>query len=392
MRYSIIIALLLMSIISSGQNSMPEFLQTIELNNKTLKALRAQTDALKVGNRTGLNPSNPEVEYVYQWGNTDQLDNKQEFHIRQSFDFPAAYRYRKLMTESLNEKAERDYLNAYNIVMLEAQRLTYQLIHQNALLAEYQKRIEHAERFAQAFHIKFDEGDANIMERNKADINLLNARSALAQVQAGQKNAMEQLMRINGGEVVTFEINEWPMVQLPLDYDEWFSANADIMPELQSLQQGLEANRYNEKLNKAMALPKISGGYSAETGAVDKFKGVNFGLTIPLWENKNTVKQAKLNTISLENQMLDTRLQLYHGLKALYVNATQVKVIAADYRESLSMLSNTALLQTALESGEISILEYMMELSIYYEAIENALDAELDYRLNIAQMKAFQVN
>jgi len=276
--------------------------------------------------------------------------------------------------------------------MLEAQRLTYQLIHQNALLAEYQKRIEHAERFAQAFHIKFDEGDANIMERNKADINLLNARSALAQVQAGQKKAMEQLMRINGGEVVTFEINEWPMVQLPLDYDEWFSANADIMPELQSLQQGLEANRYNEKLNKAMALPKISGGYSAETGAVDKFKGVNFGLTIPLWENKNTVKQAKLNTISLENQMLDTRLQLYHGLKALYVNATQVKVIAADYRESLSMLSNTALLQTALESGEISILEYMMELSIYYEAIENALDAELDYRLNIAQMKAFQVN
>jgi len=392
MRNSIIIALLLMSIISTGQNSMPEFLQTIELNNKTLKALRAQTDALKVGNRTGLNPSNPEVEYVYQWGNTDQLDNKQEFHIRQSFDFPTAYRYRKMMTESLNEKAERDYLNAYSIVMLEAQRLTYQLIHQNALLAEYKKRIEHAERFAQAFHIKFDEGDANIMERNKADINLLNARSALAQVQAGQKKAMEQLMRINGGEVVTFEINEWPMVQLPLDYDEWFSANADIMPELQSLQQGLEANRYNEKLNKAMALPKISGGYSAETGAVDKFKGVNFGLTIPLWENKNTVKQAKLNTISLENQMLDTRLQLYHGLKALYVNATQVKVIAADYRESLSMLSNTALLQTALESGEISILEYMMELSIYYEAIENALDAELDYRLNIAQMKAFQVN
>jgi len=392
MRYSIIIALLLMSIISSGQNSMPELLQTIELNNKTLKALRAQTDALQMGNRTGLNPSNPEVEYVYQWGNTDQLGNKQEFHIRQSFDFPTAYRYRKMMTESLNEKAERDYLNAYSIVMLEAQRLTYQLIHQNALLAEYKKRIEHAERFAQAFHIKFDEGDANIMERNKADINLLNARSALAQVQAGQKKAMEQLMRINGGEVVTFEINEWPMVQLPLDYDEWFSANADIMPELQSLQQGLEANRYNEKLNKAMALPKISGGYSAETGAVDKFKGVNFGLTIPLWENKNTVKQAKLNTISLENQMLDTRLQLYHGLKALYVNATQVKVIAADYRESLSMLSNTALLQTALESGEISILEYMMELSIYYEAIENALDAELDYRLNIAQMKAFQVN
>jgi len=392
MRYLMIIGFALISVLTKSQKSMPDLLQAIELNNKTLKAIRAQTDAFKLGNETGLNPANPEIEYIYQWGNTDQLGHKQEFHIRQSFDFPTAYRYRKRMTESLNEKAERDYLRAYNIVMLEAQKMAYQVIYQSALLTEYQTRLDHAEQIAKAYHLKFEEGDANIMERNKADINLLNVRNALAKIKADQQNATEQLISINGGAALNIEIADWPLVQLPLDYDEWFNANADIMPELQSLQQGMEANRYNEKLNKAMALPKLTGGYSAEKGAVDQFKGVNLGLTIPLWESKNTVKQVKLNAIAFEHQIADTRLQLYHGLKALYTKAVNMKAVSDDYNESLSVLSNTALLRIALESGEISILEYMMELSIYYEAIENGLNAELDYRLSVAQMKAFQIN
>ncbi len=391
MKYVIIIGFIILCTISQGQNSIPELLQTIELNNKTLKALRAQTDALKLSNRTGLNPANPEIEYIYQWGNTGELGNKQEFHIRQSFDFPTAYRYRKMMTEHINEKAERDYLNAYNMVMLNAQELIYRLIYQNALLAEYKKRTEHAEQIARAYHIKFEEGDANIMERNKADINLLNARNTLAQAEAGRNNALEKLSGINGGDAISCDIDKWPLVQLPADYDDWFNANADIIPELQGIRQELEANRYNEKLNKAMSLPKLTGGYSAETEAIDKFRGVNVGLTIPLWENKNTVKQVKLNTIAIENQMADAHLRLYHGLKALYTKAGNMKAISDDYRKSLSMLSNTKLLQTALESGELSILEYMMELGIYYEAIENTLNAELEYRLSVAQMKAFQV-
>lgn len=357
-----------------------------------LKSLRAQTDAVMMGNQTGNNPSNPEVEYIYQWGNTNQLGNKQEFHIRQSFDFPSAYRYRKQMRESLNEQAERQYLNAYNQVMLNAQQLIYRLICQNALEAEYQKRLLHAEQIAAAYGVKFDEGDANILERNKADINLLNARNALARIQSDKQLLAEQLVQMNGGIAMVLTTDEWPLEQLPPNYDDWFTANEDIIPELASLQDGLDANRYNEKLNRALSLPKITGGYSAETDAVDKFRGFNVGVTIPLWENKNTVKQAQLKTLAIENQMADTRLQLYHGLKAVYLKAGNMQAVATDYRNALEVLNNTELLQTALDAGEISILEYMMELGIYYEAIENALNAELEYHLSVTRLKAFQVN
>ncbi len=392
MKRFLIINLLLVSIHLAGQNSIPQLLEQVELNNLLLKSLRAQTDAVVMGNKTGMNPSNPEVEYIYQWGNTSQLGNKQEFHVRQSFDFPTAYRYRKQMRQSLNEQAEMEYLNAYNRVMLSAQQILYRLICQNALEEEFQKRLKHAEQIAEAYQLKFEEGDANILERNKANINLLNARNALARIQSDKQLQVEQLQQINGGVAIEFNTGLWPIAQLPENYEDWFNANADIIPALSSLQDGLEANRYNEKLNRAMSLPKLTGGYSAETGAVDKFRGVNVGLTIPLWENKNTVKEARLTTLALENQMADTRLQLYHGLKALYIKAGNMQAVAADYRSALHALNNTELLQIALDNGEISILEYMMELSIYYEAVENALNAELDYYLSVAQMNAFQLN
>ncbi|WP_439183298.1 TolC family protein [Carboxylicivirga taeanensis] len=387
-----ILGVLMMAINVAGQNSIPQILEAIETNNLMLKSLRAQADAQIMANKTGLNPANPEVEYSYQWGNTSELGNKQEFHIRQSFDFPSAYRYRKMMHEHQNEQAERQYLHAYNQVMLSAQQIIYRLIAHNILQAEYQKRLGHAEQIAAAYHTKFDEGAANILERNKADINLLNARNALAQIQSEKQLLEEQLVQINGGNSLELNSKEWPLDQLPLSYDDWFNANADIIPELASLQEGVEANRYNEKLNKALSLPKITGGYSAETGAVDKFKGFSVGISIPLWENKNTVKQAKLSTLAIESQMAGTRLQLYHGLKALYLKANNMQTVANDYRRSLSTLNNTDLLQMALDAGEINILEYMMEVGIYYEAIENALNAELEYHLSVAQLKAFHLN
>ncbi|MCG8578606.1 MAG: TolC family protein [Bacteroidales bacterium] len=390
--FVLLIAYTCFTVLSSAQNTISEILETIEQNNFSLKSLRAQTDAIIVGNKTGLNPSNPQVEYIYQWGNTSQIGNKQEFHIRQSFDFPTAYRCRKQMTESMNEKAERDYLSAYNIVMLDAQRVIYRMLYQKALLKEYTRRLEHATVIATSFHAKFDEGDVNILERNKADINLLNSQNKLAELQSEYDLLLERLQSINGGKQLDISLNDWPNVLLPADFDEWFTTNADIIPEIQSLHEDVEANRYKEKLNKALSLPKLSGGYSAESGEVDKFRGVNVGLTIPLWENKNTVKQAKLNTRAAENQLTDRRLKMYHGLKSLYTKAKSRQVVANNYRQSLTTLSNASLLETALEAGQITILEYMMEQSIYYEAIENALNAELEFQLSYAQMQAFQID
>ncbi len=375
-----------------GQSQLDELFAKIETNNKSLKTLRLQLDAQKVQNRVGLNPENPQMQYVHQWGKTDQMGTRQEFNVTQGFDFPTAYIHRNRMYRTLDEKAEREYLAAYNQVMLQAVSLVYQIVYRNALAAEYQIRLDHAESISEAYHSKLESGDINIMKRNKADLNLLKSRNDLRNLNADKEALLERLKGINGGNVVALDLIAISINNLPIDFDAWYKEQLPLMPRLAGLESALEANRQKEQLNRALSLPKLSAGYSSEKGITDDFKGVNVGLSIPLWENKNSVKQVQLNSLAMENNIADHQLQAYHGLKALYTKATQLRLMLDDYNTALNSLSNTGLLKTALTSGEISILEYMVELGIYYEAIEKYISLQMEYQTTVARLNYFDVN
>jgi capsid portal protein len=64
--------------------------------------------------------------------------------------------------------------------------------------------------------------------------------------------------------------------------------------------------------------------------------------------------------------------------------------MAAATRQALLTLNNTALLQKALDAGEISLLDYLVEVELYYDAITRALDAERDYEKAVAALLAME--
>lgn len=373
-----------------AQSTLEEVLQQVQQNNKTLQALRQSTEATKLENKTGLNPSNPEAEIGYLWGSPGAIGNRTDFSVSQSFDFPTAYHYRNKRAGSLNEQVENEYREQFNLVMLQARLISHELIYLNGLQVHFSERLAHAQKLADAYHRKFETGDVNILERNKADLNLLTAKNKLAGIEADQEAVIEQLQALNGGEPIQLITSLWSSADLPADFDSWFNTQVSGMPQLQSMEQSLAASRYQEQLNKALSLPKMSAGYTSERVVGESFSGVSVGLTIPLWENKNTVKQAKMQSLAVENQMADTRLQLYHGLKALYEKAQQLQQSTSEYHQAMETLNNSDLLLTALESGEISVLEYLMELSLYYDTIEMALETERDLQETVARLEAFQ--
>lgn len=377
------------SITSQAQNTIEQVLSSIETNNNTLKALRAETDAAKVQNKVGLNPSNPEVQYVHQWGKEEAMGTRSEFNVSQSIDFPTAYIYRGQMADALNDKAELDYKIAYNQVMLNSVELCYQVFYGKMLIDEYQKRLDHAESIAEVYKYKLETGDVNIIESNKAQLNLLNARNNLAVLKADQQAVIERLQGINGGQPLNLEPLLVVHAALPGDFEAWFADKKEVMPEMMSLKQSIEANRKKEHLNRALSLPKLSGGYSSEKGLTDSFSGVNMGISIPLWENKNTVKQVRLQTVSMENRLEDLQLQTYHGLKALFTKAELLKETIDDYQLVLESLHSNELLKIALEAGEISVLDFIVEQAIYYEAIENYVSVQLQYDTTMARLNYF---
>ena len=92
-----------------SQASLDSVLAEIERNNTTLAAYRSNADADKMGNRTGLMPDNPEVAFNYLWGNPDQIGNRTDLAITQSFDFPTAYVYKSQLADMKNEQVEMEY-------------------------------------------------------------------------------------------------------------------------------------------------------------------------------------------------------------------------------------------------------------------------------------------
>ena len=142
------------------------------------------------------------------------------------------------------------------------------------------------------------------------------------------------------------------------------------------------------KLNKTQALPTFSAGYMREKTLGQAYQGVTVGMSIPLWGNKNKVKQAKTAVIAAEARQEEARQQFYDQLQTLYLRADGLRQTAAKYRASLLSLNNTELLAKALNAGEISLLDYIVEIGLYYDTVNQALSAERDYRQAFADLSA----
>lgn len=87
----------------SAQNSYVDALSEIARGSRTLKARTLQTQATENENMTGLNLSNPEVEFAYQWG--VQNADKVMLDVSQGFDFATLSGAKRRVAESQNRMA-----------------------------------------------------------------------------------------------------------------------------------------------------------------------------------------------------------------------------------------------------------------------------------------------
>ena len=356
-----------------GQSTMNNVLQDIETNSVTLQALKQQAEAQKLGNRTGIYLENPEIGFGYLWGSPASEGVRKDFSITQSFDFPTAYAHKSNIAEGRSQIAVYEYEQQRKELLLQAGTACVNLIYCNALKSELDKRLQHAQSIASAYTERFSRGDVDALERNKAQLNLLNARKAVEANDIERVALLSELQRLNGGRAVVFDDVDYPVYAIPIDFEQWYAQAQEYNPALRMLAQETEVSRRQEKLNRSLGLPKFSAGYMSETVPVVAMRGVTMGISIPLWENKNAVKQAKAQTLALQSLETDAKMQFYNSLKTQHVKAFGLQHLAADYREALQITNNANLLKKALDLGQLSLIEYIMELTIYYDAVNHVL-------------------
>lgn len=375
--------------VSYSQDNIESILKEIEKNNTMLSALRSKAEAEKLGNKTGIYLQNPEVEFHYLWSNPSTIGNRTDFSIKQSFDFPTAYNYRNQISDLKNKQVELEYKKQLMELLLQTQNICLDLIHTNSLLSEYEKRLDHVQIVADSYKAKYNIGESNILEFNKSQLSLLNINNALENIKIRRAVLLSELVALNGGKPLDFNFKEFPLFELPEDFENWYIMAENNNPILVWLKQEIEVSNARVKHSKAMSLPKIGGGYMSEKIVGEQFQGLIVGLTIPLWENKNTVKYAKGNAIAYESIIADRKLQYYNHLKTMHAKAISLKKRLIDYRSNLLLFNSYKLLSKALENGQISLIEYNYELSVYYESIDSLLDLELELSKTVAELNQF---
>jgi cobalt-zinc-cadmium efflux system outer membrane protein len=371
-----------------AQNDIDSVLSQIDKNNTTLSALRKSVEAEKIGNKTGIYLQNPEVGFNYLWSDPTSVGNRTDINVKQSFDFPTAYGYRRQISDSRNTQAELDYQKKRKNILLDARLLCAEIIYTNTLLEEYMERLAYAQDLADAYKVMYNSGEAGILENNKAQLNLLNIKKEVEAVKVEQSTYLKQLSALNGGKHIVLKSNALSLPPIPSDFDQWYNQSEQANPGLLWLNQEVMLSEHQTKLNRALTLPKASTGYMSENRVGEHFQGITVGVSIPLWENKNTVKYAEAKTLALSSVVADYKLQFYNQLRIQFEKAVSLQKTVAEYRQSLKLYENTGLLKIALDKGEISLLNYLMELSLAYSTIDKFMKAENE--LNKAVVLLYQ--
>ncbi len=388
-RIILIISILAFSFHLIAQNTVDQVLTEVEKNNTTLVALRKSVDAEKIGNKTGIYLQNPEVAFNYLWGSPSVIGNRTDFSISQTFDFPTAYGFKNQISNLKNEQTELEYQKQLMDIRLKTSLICFDLIYANALNGELTKRVEYARSIAKSYQAKFETGETNILEYNKAQLNLLNVSKELESIGIERNTLLAELTGMNGGNAVEFTGSAFQITELSADFEQWYILAEQKNPTFSWLKKEIEISQKQTGLNKAMSLPKLQTGYMSEKVVGQQFQGVTVGLTIPLWENKNKVKYAEANSQALVSIAADSKIQFYNHLKSLHTKTIALQKNVNDYRSGLLAFDSSELIKKALDQGEISLINYIMEFSLYYESVNKLLELERDMNKTMAELNRY---
>jgi outer membrane protein TolC len=276
-------------------------------------------------------------------------------------------------------------------ILLEAKKLCIDLIYYNSVLDELGKRLSYAQRIADIYERRLSEGDANRLDLNKAQLNLLNAQGELKRIEVERNAVLSKLKQLNGGVEISFDEMHFEAILLPPSFEEWFDHAEQVNPILSFVRQEVEVSNELVRIHKTKRLPSFSAGFMSEKIVGEKFQGIKVGISIPLWENKNQVAHAKASVRAAEARHIDGIQKFYMEMKNQYDRASGLNEISQNYRNSLNSSNSAELLQIALDAGEISLLNYLNEISLYYNTVDLALQAELDFQKAVAELLAVEL-
>ena len=369
MKKIIIILLLIAWALPARLDAQPHYAQVlkdVEANNPVLLAARKRAEAQQTVAHVGALLPNPEVEAAYFWGDPSSVGIRWDLGISQSFEMPSVLVRRARLRKLQEQAAGLDYQVVRNATLLEAQLTCADIIYYRALGMIYTRRCQAAIRIADLYQRRYAAGDCSILDYNRAQMNLADVQNRAAEINLQGDHAVHDLQRLVGGESYLFYQSEYEEVRVETSFESWYEQLEMQNPSLRLLDNQVEAARYQRQLSRAQWLPEMSVGYASENVVGQSFRGVKVGLSLPIWSQQRAVKASRLAEAAATEELSSQRTEWFSRLQCMFHRHEALIRNVGNLREAFQRCNSIDLLDKALDAGEISLEQYLLEADYYY--------------------------
>lgn len=401
-RIGILCACLALAAGMHAQNSIDAILRQVEANNRQLQANAQTVQAQKLENRASNNLADPTLSYAHLWDSDDKNITVGELVIAQSFDFPSLYvsraRLNRLKGQSLDSQS--DALRQQ--ILLQAQEACLDIIHLSRRQQLLDERLKNAEELAAFYQRRLETGDASSLETNKINLELLNVRTEARLNRTALDSKLKELTALNGNQSLVpgrpmpdgpaaataqnLGLTDYPSVPLPADFGPLCEELLASDPTLLSLQSESLAAQKQLSVSRQGWLPGLEVGYRRNAESRHPLNGIVVGFSFPIFQNQGKVKAARSQALSIDYQKENARLSASTTLWQLYDEACNLHASMQEYAETFGRQQDLKLLRQALEGGQISMIEYFVEVSALYQSQANLLQLENQYQKVMARI------
>lgn len=374
-----------------AQSEVSKILSDITKNNKTLQSQSRYWEARKIEFKTANNLYDPTVSFDYMRGSPQlTAGNETDINVIQRFDFPTVYGKRRTLAEEQGKQADYVMVDERQKILLEAKTICIELVYRNKLQEQLNERKAKTEKYLSDFQTRLEKGEGNVLDVNKTKLQLIEINKEY-QLNISTINQLnQQLTSLNGGVETVFNGTEYPM-ETVVDFNLLISEIEGNDPVRKLLEQQQVISRKQIDVTRAMSLPKFDVGYHQQKNIGGNFYGARIGMSIPLWENKNRVQQRQMELSTVDLALDDHKNNFFYEIRQLYEAYTNLNTTLQEYRTALASLNSIELLDKALRLGEITTIEYFLEVNYFYQATNNYLMTERELNEVIAKIYKFQL-
>lgn len=372
---------------ATPQASLDSLMMRVLNHNRTLGTASQYFETVQTGSKRNLYLENPEVGFAYLWGSPAELGNRTDLGVSQSFAFPTVYTNKSKLSKAEVEKASRILASMKIETLLEAKQLWIEKVYLNKELDVLSERMAELEQVSSFYQMQYDNGEISKLSLNKAMLLRATLVAERDEILAESEIIQSKISHITGNNPV--EIMDSMYYLINIEGQDSVIKESLQDPLYQAYLSEVDRLNFQKKLTRATGMPKIRTGYYSEKMNDLSLKGFQLGVTIPLWENSNKIKHASGEILTAEMEADKFRSAEIARIIQFYTRFMTYLKQVEQLSEVLEVANDPGLLSLAVETGEISMIEYFYEVELYYRVRHDFLLAEKELHLVEAELNKY---